>query len=292
MGMTDKASLVVKLEGNSSIDANTLINMLTHYVTISERTNELVGDGVYKSDIKVKALKEGSFEISFEVVTTWLGDLFKGKDVSHAAAVVTCVRGVLELFKILKGKKATKEEAKTIINNHYEVKAETIVSVYNDPITREAVRRSFDTAKNDENVKGVTIIANGKKSPTITEEEFGDLVIPPDDPMPEDKVITNENAILSIVSLSFSKGDDWRFVYEGNTIKTKLADGGLQDAIDRGMAFAKGDALAVRLEIKQKWDGGYNTYVNKSYKVIEVIKHIPRPTQERFDFERDNDKQQ
>jgi hypothetical protein len=44
--------------------------------------------------------------------------------------------------------------------------------------------------------------------------------------------------------------------------------------------IAPGDVLRVKLEIRQKKPPGVDVYVNEGYEVIQVVKHIPRPSQE------------
>ena len=274
MSKRNTSSLVVKLEGDSSISVNTLINMLTHYTVITERANEMMGEGAYKADVKVKALNEGSFEISFVVMTTWLQDLLTKENTAYAATIASGIVSIFYIYKYFKGKKVKLEEAKPIIKDSIIQCSDTIINIYNDRTVNEALRQSFETAKNDTDVKGVTLIADGIPSETVTEEEFADLVLPCDDVLPDERIITDETAILNIISLSFNKGDNWKFIYRGDKITTKLSDDGLQEAIDNGAAFAKGDALEVILQITQKWVQEYNTYINSRYKVVKVIRHF------------------
>lgn len=279
MSTSNKSSLVVKLEGGSTIGANTLINMLTHYVVIAERANDLIGEGEYKSEVKVKALKEGSFEISFEIACTWLQSLMTRENVDYASNVVAGIVSAVQLYKWCKGKKVKPEEAQEAIPNQDEPTHERSMKLYSDHVIREQIRQSIETAQNDANVGGITLIHDGKPGATIDEGEFADLVIPPSEPSPGEQVITDGKALLSIISLSFNRGDHWRFIYQGNRISTRLSDDGLQKEIDRGTSFAKGDALEVELEIVQKWSNEYKTYVNDRYKVVNVLRHIhsPRP---------------
>lgn len=282
MDKSQSASLVVKLEGKNSIDVKTLINMLTYYSVITKRTNDIIGEGDYKSEIKVKAINKGSFEITFEVITTFLQNLLTMENTLYASTIASGVSAVFELYKRFKGRRVTKEEAAPIVNPYNIVQnADTIINLYNDPTANEALRKSFETAKNDTSVNGITLIADGKPSKTITEEEFGELITPKEHIMRE-KVIVDSDAMLRIVGLSFNKGDNWKFIYKGSNITTKLSDDGLQRAIDKGASFAKGDALKVELEITQRWSEEYSTYVNYRYKVISVTEHMHRPTQHKL----------
>ncbi len=51
------------------------------------------------------------------------------------------------------------------------------------------------------------------------------------------------------------------------------------EAINKGEKFAKGDQLEAELEIRQILDETVNAYINKSYKISRILRHIPRPEQ-------------
>lgn len=105
----------------------------------------------------------------------------------------------------------------------------------------------------------------------------------------EDKTdnIVEKAAMLNIVRLSFDKNQKWEFYYEGNKISAKISeDDDFLKRIDNGEQFAKGDSLEVVLEIRQEFDKSVNTFVNKAYKVLRIIDHIPRPSQSKMDFEK------
>jgi len=78
----------------------------------------------------------------------------------------------------------------------------------------------------------------------------------------------------------------WAFYYEGNKFSAKINDDEFVRLLDSGEKFAKGDALEAEFEIKQEYYEPANTYINKSYRVIRIIRHIPRPEQGRLDFKK------
>ena len=59
-------------------------------------------------------------------------------------------------------------------------------------------------------------------------------------------------------------------------IKAKIDDPDFQKRIDSGEAFAKGDILEADLKINQKWDETVQTYVNKSFVVSRIVRHLRR----------------
>jgi len=84
------------------------------------------------------------------------------------------------------------------------------------------------------------------------------------------------------LDLEFKK--KWDFYYLGNKISAKIADNVFGEKIDKGERFGKGDTFEVRMEIKQQYDDSVNAYINKSYTVIEVVKHIDRPAQGKLEM--------
>jgi len=85
---------------------------------------------------------------------------------------------------------------------------------------------------------------------------------------------------------TFNRNQKWEFYFEGNKISAKITDDTeFLKRIDSGEQFAKGDSLEVEIEIRQEFDKSVNTFVNKSYKINRVIRHIPRPPQSRLELE-------
>ncbi|MGB9825831.1 MAG: hypothetical protein ACPLRU_04075, partial [Desulfofundulus sp.] len=68
----------------------------------------------------------------------------------------------------------------------------------------------------------------------------------------------------------------WDFVYEGNKISAYIADEGFWNKVNaRHLSFSSGDILIVDLEIIKIFDSEINTYVNKNYRVVKFIGHVP-----------------
>ena len=101
----------------------------------------------------------------------------------------------------------------------------------------------------------------------------------------EGERVLTEAATLNIVRLSFEEALKWDFYYKGNKISAKIKDPNFYELIDKGESFAKGDILEVELQIVQKWDESVNTYVNKSYHINRITRHLKRGEEQRFHFE-------
>lgn len=274
MSNKNVASLIVKLGGESTIDVNTLINLLTHYTVISNRVNDIMGEGVYKSEVKVQALTKGSFEISLQLVSSWLQNLFSKENVLYASSLVVGIYHLIELLRIFKGRKVTAEEIRSALNLPSNQDVEKMLKLYQDAQAREAARRSFDTAQKDEAIENLQLIVNGISTAPISKEELSNLSqINPELEIP-DKIHIDNKARLQILSLSFNRNDSWKFVYNGNKIVSRIIDEELLQAINQGARFSKGDALEVELEIIQRWSQEEQVYLNVRYKINKVLKHI------------------
>jgi hypothetical protein len=91
-----------------------------------------------------------------------------------------------------------------------------------------------------------------------------------------DKRILLKNGLLSIAASSQKRNAIWIFYFEGNRIAARIDGDESVRLIDRGEKFARGDWIEADFEIRQKFDESINAYVNKSYKVIRIIRRIAR----------------
>lgn len=273
-------SIQIKFQGEAhQIDANTLINTLIHYNAVLMQINNEYGQGTQKINLVVNAIEKGSFIIDLSVVESVVKSLFSSKSVEYIAGIVTIFGGVLGAYKTLKGKPAKSREDKASIEMgdvSVEIK-NTVINVYNDSITRDAISKAFKTASEDENVEGVVVSSKGNDLLKADKSEFADLIydgFESETETPEGKDEVDENARLTIVKLSFERGARWEFIYNGFKIAMNVKDDALMDIIDKGARFGKGDAIRVTLKIIKKYNQEYNVMMNHSYKIIEFHEHI------------------
>ncbi len=98
----------------------------------------------------------------------------------------------------------------------------------------------------------------------------------------DSKPPTVEKASLNIFKVVFDSNHKWEFFYKGNKIAARIKDTDFINKSLSGERFANGDVLEVDLRINRVFDKVSNTFVNKSYEIIEVHKHIPREDQLTF----------
>lgn len=77
----------------------------------------------------------------------------------------------------------------------------------------------------------------------------------------------------------------WEFVWNGMKISAPVLDEAFyDDFFAHNITIAPGDALRVRLRIRQRRAPDTGIFINQSYEVVEVLKHIRRPRQGQFDL--------
>lgn len=285
----------LKFDGQlHQIDANILINSLIHTTSIIQEVNRYLDTGK-RIDIKVKALERGSFLVHIELLETTmdsLKSLFTKENVELASTIVTLLAGLIEIKKFLKGRKAKsvdqKEDKAEITNENGDVliiESLTFTIYEHSPIIEEALSQNFDSLNNDPSITGFEITDRDENSIIrVDREEFSDLSLKSEE-ITNDERIIKEAATLNIVRLSFEESLKWEFYYKGNKISAKIKDPNFYELINKGESFAKGDILEVEIQINQKWDESVNTFVNKSYQINKIIRHILRNEQQKFHFE-------
>lgn len=276
-------STQIRFEGEGhQIDANTLVNTLIHYSALVNEINKNLSEGDREIRIRINAIEKGSFVVDIELIETVLQNLFCKDSIEYMAYLVAVIGGSLEAYKFFKGAPAPKnadielDKSKTIIDK------QTIINIYNQPSVRMPISKLIETAEQDKSVEGVVFEDKVGDVIKIERDEFNDLVytdFDKENEIPKEDRVIIEDAILNIIKLSFEKGSRWEFIYDGFKISMAVKDSNLMSLIDKGMRFAKGDALRVKLEILRVYDYEYNVYVNKNYKILEFKEHILAPNQ-------------
>lgn len=281
----------IKFEGQAhQIDANTLINVLIHYQSVISEANKVLGGGSKNIELKVNAFEKGSFIIDVSMVESAIKQIFSKDTIGYLADLGAVVGGVYAAYKKLKGKPAkTKEELESIKINIYKgdklVINQNIVKVYNQPVVREAVSKSIETADADANVEGFVVDSGDEHPVVFDKKDFKKYIYDDFDSEKEDmptECIEVVEAILTIIALNFEPGSRWQFIYNGFKIQMIVKDDALMKKIDEGERFGKGDAIRVKMKIVKRYNPVYNAYENKSYKIVEFLEHILAPSQKRM----------
>jgi hypothetical protein len=283
----------LKFDGElNEVDASTLGYSLLNVTTLIQEVNQELGT-VQKIEIKVKATQPGSFLVHLALdpiqAQTLLEYLTPNTVELVAATAVGIIGTVTALFGLRKRLKG--EPPKEVVQKGDEVEIEardgniiiidkrTYNAYFNNPKVNEALSKTFKTLESDPHIEGFEI-TDSNEVPLFEarREDFRPMALTSSVPQAQTKSI-REQASLYIVKPSFERNLKWDVVFAGNRIPASMEDEAFLNRIDKGERFAKGDVLEVELQIDQVLDPNINTYINKSYRIIGVIKHTPRTEQ-------------
>lgn len=284
----------IKFDSNyHEVDANVLINSLIHTTSIIHEINDNL-DSDKKIDVKVKALEKGSFLVHLELFESVVESSKTLLTKENAALATTILGALVSMFKIrqfLKSSKPKKIEEKggntyitsndgstlVVNNNHYHIYDKS-------QIIQDAVAHNFDTLENDPSINGFEITdKNENPLVRVDREEFDELSTKSIVEDKNSRTIT-EATTITIVRVSFERNLKWDFLNKGIKFAAKVTDPDFYDKIDKGMPFSKGDNLDVDLEIHQSFDETVDAYINKTYVVSKIKRHLPRGSQSKIDF--------
>lgn len=261
-----------------SIDANTLVNALIHYNALISVINEEYGGGAKAISIKVNAPEKGSFLLDINLVEK-AKSLFSAKNLGYISSVITIFGVVIKMFKALKGKPAKKEDLPPSINvtiDKVDI-SDSILNIYNNKVTREAISKTFETLEKDESVTGLDVVTP-RETISTDRSEFRELVYTDfDSEVPESTERVSEiDATLVIVALNFERGSTWTFIHRGERFRMQVKDDALMEQIDKGQQFGKGDAIKVKMQITKRYNPEYRVYEISSRRIVKVYELIKR----------------
>jgi len=289
-----KDEFKIKFDGQlHQVEANTLINSLINISAILEESNTEIHPDE-KIEIKIKALSEGSFLIHLLVEGVKNAQaMITAGSLATGANLITILTGLFIIKKHLSGKapKNTKEENEKVSITNEKGNVLVIESLtYNlyqhNQVIQDAISNNFETLEDDASIEGFEI-EDDKEHVLfdVSRSSFRDMAIKSVVEDENKKTIT-ETATVHIFKIVFQDNYKWEFYYKGNKISANIADEAFFKKIDQGEKFAKGDTLIAEIQINQIFDKTVNTWVNHSYQVNKVIKHIPRDEQQGFEFEK------
>ncbi len=295
MASKNEQEFKIKFDGEpNSIDAATLGHSLVNITSIIKEVNDGLKIGA-PVEIKVKAHGEGSFVVHLALLPTEIGQLLTPDVLKTAGAaigvIITTVAGIFKIRKLLKGTppKEVQQTANGGVlivgdNARLVVDQRTYEVYFGNPKVSEALSRTFKTLDSDPQVTGFEILDEKEQALfDVKREDFSPMALKGDVPLPETRSIAVP-VYLHIVKPSFERGLKWEVVFNGNRINVAMNDDGFLERIDHGERFAKGDGLDVELRIEQVLDPNIRTYLNKSYTVERVTRHVPRVEQPRLSF--------
>lgn len=282
----------IKFEGQAhQVDAQVFISTLVNFSELVKEVNREVGSDK-RIEIKIVATAEGSFDAHLvlqAMETVQKGLLPTAGLLANVVNIIGGVYGVKKWISSRKVKEVTPQKNDTvkIIDNNGDslIVMGDVYNIYrNNQIVNDALSNSFASIQEDPSITGLEISDNESLLFHAERDEFEKMatkVVVEGDSMKK----TTTAARLTINKVVFEGlGRKWEFVYLGNRISANIDDPDFFKLIDAGESFAKGDQLEVDLEITQVYEESLRAYLNKSYTVTKVNKHIPRDNPEQLEI--------
>lgn len=289
MAPNQSSTYEFKYEGDfNSLDALTVLHTQINFVSILTEIKHLQFPEI-RLDIKIKGLEKGSLDVNHIIEVASVSGMFVLDNYKYVQTIFKIFGDLVKLKAFLKGEKAEKTKASDGVNisvhlngNNIEVHPDAFRIYQNSPIITNAFNNTSKLLSTNKEIDYIEVSEQNthEQMLKIDKEEFD--LLGEENPylstlLPSEQAI-RKIGMLNIYTLSFDKKTNWEFVYEGQKFKAKISDE-FAKRIDNGASFAKGDSLEAEFEIRQQFDQGVNAYVNKAFKIIRIINHIPRSQQ-------------
>lgn len=282
----------IKFDGQThQVNAQVFISTLVNFSEVVKEVNRELGSNK-NIEIKIVAAAEGSFDAHLVLqAVDGAQQILTANNVNLLSGIVTIIGGVYHFRKWLSRRTIKDVVPQGDSVKITDIKGDSIVihgNVYNtynnNQIVNDAVSNSFASLQDDPSITALEISDESEVLFRAEQDEFDELAT---------KVIIedeNNKKVITAASLTINKvvfegtNRKWEFIYQGNRIPANISDVNFYKQIDEGESFAKGDQLQVDLEITQSYDESLKAYLNKSYTVTKVNKHIPRDRPEQLDI--------
>lgn len=278
------------------MDLDTLISSLLNFAELTRAASNDVMPGE-KINIKIDATDKGSFEVLLELCSEIAQGILQHinwDNINKIENLISVVVGIMAIKLFLKGEKPQKVESqdgKTTIhikNSTIIVSKKTFDIYVNNAKANDHLENLFDKLSERPEVEGLTIEPEGKDPLTIKSDDFPGLSQKNELIPEEQKNVKIEKADLTALKVVFQRNRKWEFIHKGNKVSAEVVDENFWNQIDSsGVRFGKGDSLAVKLEITQIFDSEVNAFLNKSYKVLEIIDYKQAPQQRQMGFDKE-----
>jgi len=286
--IVDRASFSIEYSGKpESIDAFTFLLSVGGICEALREINRACHPDT-KLNIELRSSRPGSFIVDLDLIGQILSGLipFFPDGISIAANTFSMLVSFMNIRRFLKGEEPVRVEIdgrRAVITNsdgHVKVYNGDVYNFYvENPKVQDQISKTFESLENDPSVEEFNVRdEEGRHTFKAGRDEFPYLSTVTR--IEKGEKIRKITAVVHVVKLAFEPNYKWLVVFQGEKISASIEDKGFFEKIDKGeLQFSKGDALEVELEIRQVFDSEVNTYVNKSYGIKRIIRHLPRHKQ-------------
>lgn len=271
---------------SDEIDASTLADSLSSFSTLVDEINRTLETGK-ALEFKIKAFRSGSFEVPCEMIEVAIAGFLSSPETNHLPTILKIAWEMFKLKLNLGGKPPrevrTEDDSTAIVTesgNVTHVDNRTYYIFKNNTIAVNALEKQFEALARDREITDFKLLVPNEKAPLIDipSEQFP-ILAEKLQLKDEDKKSLIDKTKLNLLKAVFDNRYKWEFYREGVKIAAFIRDENFLERIASGERFGKGDILVAELQINQVFDSTLNTFINRSYEVLKVVEHIPRPEQ-------------
>ncbi len=272
------------------INAYTLATALVALADAAKAANATINPG-YEIEVLVEALGTGSFKAKIRALYKSASNLFTTE---NAKAIVL---GVIASY-IFEVAFAPDKQVKVSVNGGEVLIQQgdrTIVvprqvhqalqDVKKSAEFRESVARTFEAAEKDKNIASVGLSSSfqdATPSIDVPRDRFPSIAAAATQATEDVREFVETTDLQIMRAILERSRRRWEFVWRGVRISAPVLDERFYaDFAAHKITIAPGDALEVRLKIRQRKDPSTGIMLNDAngYEVVEVLKHLPRHRQ-------------
>ena len=272
------------------INAYTLATTLVNLADAARAANFAINPG-YDIEVVVEALGGGSFKAKLRTIYRGAANLFTAQ--SLQALILSVIASFIYQHTLAPDTEVT-------VN----VTAEEVVIAQGDKriIVPRAVHEATKKAEaRREFVSGVQEAVRAVESDTtvrtigfskdmdepaqieIPRERFALISAAPTIPLEDIRELLEEVDLEILRAILEKSRRRWEFVWNGTRISAPVLDDAFYaDFFAHKITVAPGDILRAKLRVRQRRLPGVGVFVNDSFEVIEVLKHVQRAKQVPF----------
>jgi len=270
------------------INAYTLASTLVGIADAARAANAALNPG-YDIEVVVEALGGGSFRAKLRSVYRGASNLFSKQALQ--AIVFSVIANFVYQHTLAPDSKvvvsvATDEvvvqqgDTRIVVPRNVH---EATQRVQQQPAFMTGMQEVVDAVQSDTTIRSVGFSSEIDLPPQITipREDFGRIPTVTVTPEEDARDLPPQEADVQILRAILEKSRRrWEFVWNGTRFAAPVLDERFYaDFAAHKITIAPGDHLTVILRIRQRRIPGVGIFVNESYEVIEVLKHISQATQ-------------
>lgn len=280
----DDAFVIHFQSERARVNAYTLASTLVAIADAAKAANATVNPG-YDIEVLVEAVGPGSFRAKIRAVYTKARNLFSDQRVQ--AVVLSIVASyIYERTLSVENKIEVQVNTDEVVIVQGDDRVIVPRNVYDatrkvekDPGFVRAVSRSLEAPAEDPQVTGLGFVPELTSPPpevVIPKDRMQRVASTVPTEEPPSRVVTEQCELQIVKAILEKSRRKWEFSWCGVRITAPVLDDSFYSRFfAHAITIAPGDALSVRLAIKQARDPQTGIFTNLSYEVVEVFDHIP-----------------